>query len=48
MPAPGAESENQFSWPQYARNREYRALIGTIAGFAVVWVRMLVKRRYGF
>ena len=45
--APGTESENQFSWPQYKRNREYRALLGTLAGFAVVWVRMLVKRRYG-
>ena len=44
---PGPESENQFSWPQYKRNREYRALLGTLAGFAVVWVRMLVKRRYG-
>jgi protein-S-isoprenylcysteine O-methyltransferase Ste14 len=44
---PGTESANQFSWPQYKRNREYRALLGTLAGFAVVWVRMLVKRRYG-
>jgi steroid 5-alpha reductase family enzyme len=47
MPTPGAESETQFSWPQYVRNREYRALLGTIAGFAVVWMRMLVIRRYG-
>lgn len=47
MTPPGPASENQFSWPQYGRNREYRALIGTIAGFAVVWVRMLVRRRYG-
>lgn len=44
---PGPESENQFSWPQYKRNREYRALLGTLAGFAVVWLRMLLKRRYG-
>lgn len=44
---PGPEPENQFSWPQYKRNREYRALLGTLAGFAVVWVRMLLKRRYG-
>jgi protein-S-isoprenylcysteine O-methyltransferase Ste14 len=47
MTPPAPASENQFSWPQYGRNREYRALIGTIAGFAVVWVRMLVRRRYG-
>jgi protein-S-isoprenylcysteine O-methyltransferase Ste14 len=46
-PVPGSESENQFSWPQYRRNREYRALIGTLAGFAVVWLRMVVQRRYG-
>jgi hypothetical protein len=45
---PGLGSANQFSWPQYRRNREYRALLGTIAGFAVVWLRMLVRRRYGF
>jgi protein-S-isoprenylcysteine O-methyltransferase Ste14 len=44
---PGSESENQFSWPQYVRNREYRALLGTVAGFGVVWLRMLVMRRYG-
>jgi len=48
LAAPGPEPENQFSWPQYRRNREYRALLGTIAGFAVVWLRMLVRRRYGF
>ena len=44
---PGPKSENQFSWPQYKRNREYRALLGTLAGFVVVWLRMLLKRRYG-
>jgi protein-S-isoprenylcysteine O-methyltransferase Ste14 len=44
---PNSELENQFSWPQYVRNREYRALLGTIAGFGVVWLRMLVMRRYG-
>jgi protein-S-isoprenylcysteine O-methyltransferase Ste14 len=42
-----SETEKQFSWPQYNRNREYRALIGTIGGFAVLWLRMWVLWRYG-
>jgi protein-S-isoprenylcysteine O-methyltransferase Ste14 len=45
--SPASEAEPQFSWPQYRRNREYRALIGTIGGLAVVWLRMWVRRRYG-
>jgi protein-S-isoprenylcysteine O-methyltransferase Ste14 len=45
--SPASEAEQQFSWPQYRRNREYRALIGTIGGLAVVWLRMWVRRRYG-
>jgi hypothetical protein len=36
-----------FSWDQYGRNREYRALIGTIGALAVVWLRLWVRRRYG-
>jgi protein-S-isoprenylcysteine O-methyltransferase Ste14 len=30
----------EFSWPQYRRNREYQALIGTIAALGFVWLRM--------
>jgi hypothetical protein len=37
-----------FSWDQYGRNREYRALIGTIGALAVVWLRMWVRSRYGW
>jgi protein-S-isoprenylcysteine O-methyltransferase Ste14 len=37
-----------FSWELYQRNREYKALIGTIAGLAVVWLRMWLQRRYGY
>ncbi len=37
-----------FSWDQYGRNREYRALIGTIGALAVVWRRLWVRRRYGW
>ena len=30
----------KFTWAQYRCNREYQALIGTILGFAVVWLRI--------
>ncbi|MFY9804091.1 MAG: isoprenylcysteine carboxylmethyltransferase family protein [Candidatus Acidiferrales bacterium] len=46
-PADGAP-EKVFSWAQYRRNREYQALIGTIAGLAVVWLRMWLHQRYGY
>jgi protein-S-isoprenylcysteine O-methyltransferase Ste14 len=41
--SPGGE---EFSWPQYARNREYQALIGTIGALGILWLRMLL-RTYG-
>jgi Phospholipid methyltransferase len=44
---PGTGIEQQFSWPQYRKNREYQALIGTIGALAIVWLRMWVRRRYG-
>ncbi len=34
------EPRPKFTWAQYRRNREYQALIGTILGFAVVWIRI--------
>lgn len=40
--------EQHFSSDQYGRNREYRALIGTIGALAVVWLRMWVRSRYGW
>jgi protein-S-isoprenylcysteine O-methyltransferase Ste14 len=46
--APGAPEEPAFSWPQYRRNREYRALLGTIGGLAIVWLRMWLRQRYGY
>ncbi len=36
-----------FSWAQYRRNREYQALIGTIAGLGVLWLRMWLRARTG-
>jgi protein-S-isoprenylcysteine O-methyltransferase Ste14 len=37
-----------FSWAQYKRNREYRALIGTLLGIAGMCVRMYVRQRFGY
>ena len=42
------KSAEAFSWELYRRNREYKALIGTIAALAVVWLRMWLLRRYGY
>lgn len=39
---------NVFSWPQYRRNREYQALLGTIAGLGIVWLRMWIRMRFGY
>jgi protein-S-isoprenylcysteine O-methyltransferase Ste14 len=46
-PVPGAQSQ-AFSLDQYKKNREYRALLGTIAGFGVVLLRMWIRSRYGY
>jgi protein-S-isoprenylcysteine O-methyltransferase Ste14 len=37
-----------FSWAQYKRNREYSALIGALLGIAGMWLRMYVRRRFGY
>jgi len=37
-----------FDFAQYRRNREYKALLGTLAGIGIVWVRMWIRRRFGF
>jgi protein-S-isoprenylcysteine O-methyltransferase Ste14 len=44
-PRPPAE---MFSWAQYRRNREYQALIGTIAGLGIMWLRMWLRARFGY
>jgi hypothetical protein len=46
--SPDTGMGQNFSWDQYGRNREYRALIGTIGALAVVWLRMWVRSRYGW
>jgi protein-S-isoprenylcysteine O-methyltransferase Ste14 len=47
-PPPGARVGPQFSWDQYRRNREYKALVGTVAGFALLWLRGWLRMRWGY
>jgi uncharacterized membrane protein len=42
------QMEKTFSWAQYRRNREYKALIGTLGALAFVWLRMWLRTRYGY
>ncbi len=46
-PIPGAVQKS-FSFAQYKRNREYQALLGTVAGFVTVFVRMWIRGRFGY
>ena len=43
-----AEVNGGFSWAQYRRNREYRALFGAIAAMAMVCLRMYIRGRFGY
>jgi hypothetical protein len=43
-----SSNASQFSSAQYSRNREYRALIGTLLGVVVMWVRMYVHHRFRY
>lgn len=45
---PKGERNPEFSWAQYRRNREYQALIGTLAGLAVLGLRMWLRARFGY
>jgi protein-S-isoprenylcysteine O-methyltransferase Ste14 len=40
-------TEKVFSWPQYRRNREYQALLGTLAGIAIMVLRMWLRAHFG-
>jgi protein-S-isoprenylcysteine O-methyltransferase Ste14 len=42
------EADGGFSWAQYHRNREYRALFGAIAAMAMVCLRMYIRARFGY
>jgi hypothetical protein len=48
VPPADTTPDKTFSWDQYRRNREYKALIGTIAALAIVWFRMWLQRHYGY
>ncbi|HWQ02895.1 MAG TPA: isoprenylcysteine carboxylmethyltransferase family protein, partial [Candidatus Nitrosotenuis sp.] len=37
----GPATPNVFSWPQYARNREWRSAIGMLLVLALLWARMI-------
>jgi protein-S-isoprenylcysteine O-methyltransferase Ste14 len=41
-------SDEAFSWAQYRRNREYRALLGTVGAMGMVWLRMWILARFGY
>jgi protein-S-isoprenylcysteine O-methyltransferase Ste14 len=37
----------EFSWQLYQRNREYKALVGTVVGLGLLWVRMWLRVHWG-
>jgi protein-S-isoprenylcysteine O-methyltransferase Ste14 len=39
----GATGGRGFSWQQYFKNREYQALIGSVAGLVLLWLRMRLR-----
>jgi protein-S-isoprenylcysteine O-methyltransferase Ste14 len=47
-PAKVPRSAAGFSGAQYMRNREYKALVGTVAGLAVMALRMWLRMRFGY
>jgi protein-S-isoprenylcysteine O-methyltransferase Ste14 len=48
LPAAAAEPPQGFSWKLYRRNREYRALLGTIGALAAMGLRIWVRTRFGY
>jgi protein-S-isoprenylcysteine O-methyltransferase Ste14 len=42
------QTEKAFSWAQYRRNREFKALIGTLGALVFVWFRMWLRTHYRF
>ena len=41
-----AKPRKSFSWSQYRRNREYQALVGTMAGLGIMWLRIWLRTRW--
>jgi hypothetical protein len=48
VPAQQGSAGGNFSWAQYSRNREYKALIGSLLGIGVMCLRMWARRRFGY
>jgi protein-S-isoprenylcysteine O-methyltransferase Ste14 len=46
--ATSAEVNGGFSWAQYRRNREYRALFGAVGAMAMVCLRLYIRARFGY
>jgi protein-S-isoprenylcysteine O-methyltransferase Ste14 len=38
----------KFSWAQFKRNREYRALLGAMAGLGALFLRYWIRKRFGY
>jgi len=47
-PPSGGVPQRTFSWQQFRRNREYKAMIGTVGALVIVWLRMWLRGRYGY
>jgi protein-S-isoprenylcysteine O-methyltransferase Ste14 len=47
-PNGGTPRDNAFSWAQYRRNREYQALLGTLGGLGIMWLRMWIRARFRY
>jgi protein-S-isoprenylcysteine O-methyltransferase Ste14 len=43
-----ANPPEQFSWTQFNRNREYRALLGAVAGLGALFLRLWLRKSYGY
>jgi len=43
-----AGAEAHFSWEQYRRNHEYRALIGMLGGLLALGLRMWLRAKFGY
>jgi len=43
----GGDENGRFSWAQYRRNREYRALFGAIAAMVMVCLLIYLRARFG-
>jgi len=46
-PGSGTKAEEGFTWQLYRRNRESRALLGTISALAAVALRIWVRAHFG-